>query len=182
MFLRFPVLILWAIRSNGHPSWIPARLGAPRPSRASQHAGNGDALRDPGTVGLLPRYRKPVTIWASAAFFWFRVIHAGGMISGYARMPASPIIFTLSRLCTLAIGAQSLRGGPGLGIHDQIGNRLGPDFQQLLPARKKSEPLRSSVANDPKSLSSIRSGSHTIIIDVSASRHVGSSLDPPKPH
>ncbi|MEO1734053.1 MAG: MAPEG family protein [Pseudomonadota bacterium] len=50
----------------------------------------------------------PVTIWAAAAFFWLRVVHAAGMISGYAGMPARPIIFTLSWLCTLAIGVQIL--------------------------------------------------------------------------
>ncbi|WP_299623491.1 MAPEG family protein [uncultured Tateyamaria sp.] len=50
----------------------------------------------------------PVTIWAAAAFFWLRVIHAIGMISGIARFPARPLIFLLSWLCTLAVGVQLL--------------------------------------------------------------------------
>ncbi|MEM1065088.1 MAG: MAPEG family protein [Pseudomonadota bacterium] len=47
-----------------------------------------------------------VTIWASVAFFWLRVAHAAGMISGLARFPARPIIFTAGWLCILAIGWQ----------------------------------------------------------------------------
>lgn len=49
-----------------------------------------------------------VTIWASAAFFWLRVLHAAGMISGLAGFPIRPIIFTASWLCTIAIGVQLL--------------------------------------------------------------------------
>lgn len=49
-----------------------------------------------------------VTIWAAAAFFWLRVVHAVGMISGVARFPVRPLIFSLSWICTLAIGVQLL--------------------------------------------------------------------------
>ncbi|KNG94003.1 MAPEG family protein [Pseudaestuariivita atlantica] len=49
-----------------------------------------------------------VTIWASVAFFWIRVVHAAGMISGYAVFPVRPVIFTASYLCTLAIVAAVL--------------------------------------------------------------------------
>jgi hypothetical protein len=35
-----------------------------------------------------------VTLAASATFFWLHVAHAAGMISGLARYPARPIIFT----------------------------------------------------------------------------------------
>lgn len=49
-----------------------------------------------------------VTIWASVAFFWLRILHAVGMISGIARFPLRPIIFSASWLCTLAIGVQIL--------------------------------------------------------------------------
>jgi len=52
-----------------------------------------------------------VTVWASVAFFWLRVIHAAGMISGVARFPIRPIIFTASWLCILAIGWQVLAQG-----------------------------------------------------------------------
>ncbi|MGB7243886.1 MAG: MAPEG family protein [Sulfitobacter sp.] len=49
-----------------------------------------------------------VTIWASTAFFWLRLAHAIGMISGLARFPVRPILFNLSWLCTVAIGVQLL--------------------------------------------------------------------------
>ena len=42
-----------------------------------------------------------LTYWTAIAFFWLRVIHAAGMISGVARMPLRPIIFTLGWLCCL---------------------------------------------------------------------------------
>jgi uncharacterized MAPEG superfamily protein len=45
-----------------------------------------------------------LTYWTAIAFFWLRVIHAVGMISGYARMPLRPIIFTLGWLCCLVMG------------------------------------------------------------------------------
>ena len=51
-----------------------------------------------------------VTVWASAAFFWLRVAHAIGMITGLAALPARPIIFTLAWLCVVAIGVQILIG------------------------------------------------------------------------
>lgn len=59
-------------------------------------------------VAHLAGVSTAVTIAATIAFFWLRVIHAVGMISGLARFPARPIIFTASWLCTLAIGAQLL--------------------------------------------------------------------------
>ena len=34
-----------------------------------------------------------VTYWTAIAFFWLRVAHAVGMISGYAQMPLRPLIF-----------------------------------------------------------------------------------------
>ena len=49
-----------------------------------------------------------VTVGASIAFFWLRVAHAVGMISGIARFPLRPIIFTAGWLCILAIGWQVL--------------------------------------------------------------------------
>lgn len=50
-----------------------------------------------------------VTAWAAAAFFWLRVVHAAGMISGLARFPFRPIVFTLAWLAILAIGWEVLR-------------------------------------------------------------------------
>ncbi|MEM6309895.1 MAG: MAPEG family protein [Pseudomonadota bacterium] len=55
-----------------------------------------------------------VTIWATIAFFWLRVAHAAGMISGLTGFPVRPIIFTASWLCTIAIGVQLLVGAPSL--------------------------------------------------------------------
>ncbi len=46
------------------------------------------------------------TVWASVAFFWIRVAHAVGMISGMAQFPVRPIIFTAGWICILTIGLQ----------------------------------------------------------------------------
>lgn len=53
----------------------------------------------------------PVTAFAAAAFFWLRVVHAVGMISGTARFPTRPIIFTAGWLAVVAIGVEVLRVG-----------------------------------------------------------------------
>lgn len=45
-----------------------------------------------------------VTVWAAGAFFALRVAHAVGMISGIARFPLRPIIFTTGWVCILAVG------------------------------------------------------------------------------
>ena len=50
----------------------------------------------------------PITVWGAAGFFWLRLAHAIGMVSGLARFPVRPIIFTLSWLCTIAIAFQVL--------------------------------------------------------------------------
>jgi uncharacterized MAPEG superfamily protein len=49
-----------------------------------------------------------VSVWAAAAFFWLRVLHAIGMITGMAQLPLRPIIFTGSYLCTMAIAVMVL--------------------------------------------------------------------------
>ncbi|WP_102107673.1 MAPEG family protein [Oceaniglobus roseus] len=49
-----------------------------------------------------------VTVWTCTAFFWIRVIHAAGMISGLAVFPIRPIIFTLGWLCILILALQVL--------------------------------------------------------------------------
>ncbi|MGB3408192.1 MAG: MAPEG family protein [Jannaschia sp.] len=53
----------------------------------------------------------PVTIWASGLFFGLRVIHAVGMISGRARFPVRPLIFTAGWLCVLAVGGTVIAVG-----------------------------------------------------------------------
>jgi len=47
---------------------------------------------------------SPLTYWAAIAFFWIRVIHAVGMITGKARFPLRPILFNLGWLCCLLLG------------------------------------------------------------------------------
>lgn len=46
----------------------------------------------------------PATALAAACFFWLRVAHAVGMISGLARLPLRPLIFTGGWVCCLVIG------------------------------------------------------------------------------
>ena len=45
-----------------------------------------------------------LTYWTAIAFFWIRVLHAIGMISGKARMPLRPMLFNLGWLCCLLMG------------------------------------------------------------------------------
>ncbi|MGS4944154.1 MAPEG family protein [Meridianimarinicoccus sp. RP-17] len=56
-------------------------------------------------VAHLAGVSTPVTVWASVAFFWVRLAHAAGMISGMARMPLRPVLFTAGWVCILAIAA-----------------------------------------------------------------------------
>jgi uncharacterized MAPEG superfamily protein len=42
-----------------------------------------------------------VTQWCALLFFWLRVAHAVGMITGTARMPVRPLLFTAGWLVTL---------------------------------------------------------------------------------
>jgi uncharacterized MAPEG superfamily protein len=44
-----------------------------------------------------------VTQWCVILFFWLRVAHAIGMITGRARFPVRPIIFTAGWLVTLVM-------------------------------------------------------------------------------
>ncbi len=45
-----------------------------------------------------------LTFWVAIAFFWLRVAHAIGMITGVARLPLRPIIFTAGWACCLLMG------------------------------------------------------------------------------
>lgn len=49
-----------------------------------------------------------VTVWAVVIFFWLRIAHAVGMISGIARFPIRPIIFTSGWACILVFAWQLL--------------------------------------------------------------------------
>lgn len=47
------------------------------------------------------------TVGASVAFFWLRLAHAVGMITGLARFPVRPILFTAGWICILILGWQA---------------------------------------------------------------------------
>ncbi|MGB1234785.1 MAG: MAPEG family protein [Planktomarina sp.] len=40
-----------------------------------------------------------LTYFTAIAFFWLRVLHAVGMITGYAKMPVRPLLFTGGWIC-----------------------------------------------------------------------------------
>lgn len=44
-------------------------------------------------VGHMLNVATPVTAWCAILFFWLRIAHAIGMISGKARFPVRPVIF-----------------------------------------------------------------------------------------
>ncbi|MGB3553407.1 MAG: MAPEG family protein [Jannaschia sp.] len=52
-----------------------------------------------------------VTVWATGIFFVLRIAHAVGMISGAARFPLRPILFTAGWLCILAVGGSVIVAG-----------------------------------------------------------------------
>jgi uncharacterized MAPEG superfamily protein len=52
-----------------------------------------------------------VTAWATGLFFALRLVHAVGMISGVAGLPARPIIFTAGWACVMAVGVAILVAG-----------------------------------------------------------------------
>lgn len=45
-----------------------------------------------------------LTYWTAIAFFWLRVAHAVGYITGWAGFPLRPIIFTAGWICCLIMG------------------------------------------------------------------------------
>ncbi|WP_162946837.1 MAPEG family protein [Ruegeria sp. EL01] len=45
-----------------------------------------------------------LTYWTAILFFWIRVLHAAGMITGIARMPIRPMLFTVGWVCCLIMG------------------------------------------------------------------------------
>lgn len=59
-------------------------------------------------IGHLLGVSTAVTAWCSILFFWLRLAHAAGMISGKARFPVRPVIFTLGWVVTLAFASQVL--------------------------------------------------------------------------
>ena len=45
-----------------------------------------------------------LTYWTAIAFFWLRVAHAVGYITGWAALPLRPLIFTAGWVCCLIMG------------------------------------------------------------------------------
>lgn len=62
-------------------------------------------------IGHLAKVSTPITQWCVILFFWLRLFHAVGMISGTARMPLRPVIFTTGWILTLVFAWQVLAGG-----------------------------------------------------------------------
>ena len=52
-----------------------------------------------------------VTVVAAAAFFWIRVAHAAGMISGVLKFPLRPIVFSAGWIANLVMVSQILAYG-----------------------------------------------------------------------
>ena len=45
-----------------------------------------------------------LSYFTAIAFFWIRVAHAAGMITGFAKMPLRPILFTGGWICVALMG------------------------------------------------------------------------------
>ena len=52
-----------------------------------------------------------VTVWACALYFWLRLAHAVGYVTGTAGFPVRPLLFTSAFACTVAVGIEVLRLG-----------------------------------------------------------------------
>ncbi len=59
-------------------------------------------------VGALTLVSTPVTVACSIIFFWLRVAHAIGMISGLARLPLRPLIYVAAWIDMLVFAWQVL--------------------------------------------------------------------------
>jgi uncharacterized MAPEG superfamily protein len=59
-------------------------------------------------VAHLLKVSTPVTVWCAILFFWLRVAHAIGMITGWARLPVRPLLFTAGWLVTMVMAWQVL--------------------------------------------------------------------------
>jgi uncharacterized MAPEG superfamily protein len=59
-------------------------------------------------AGALSRVSTPTTVACSITFFWLRVVHAIGMISGLARLPLRPMIYFAAWIVMLIFAWQVL--------------------------------------------------------------------------
>lgn len=62
-------------------------------------------------VGQMQGVTTTLTAIAVTAFFWLRVAHAIGMISGLAKLPVRPLIYVAGWLCIMVLGWQVLSYG-----------------------------------------------------------------------
>jgi len=65
-------------------------------------------------VGAILKVSTPVTGWCAIGFFWLRVAHAIGMISGVARLPVRPAIYLLGWTATLVLAWQIFKFAPAV--------------------------------------------------------------------
>jgi uncharacterized MAPEG superfamily protein len=54
-------------------------------------------------IAHLLKVSTPITAWCAFLFFWLRVSHAIGMISGLARLSVRPLLYVAGWLATMAI-------------------------------------------------------------------------------
>jgi uncharacterized MAPEG superfamily protein len=59
-------------------------------------------------AGAVSRVSTSTTVACSITFFWLRVVHAIGMISGLARLPLRPMIYFACWIATLIFAWQVL--------------------------------------------------------------------------
>jgi uncharacterized MAPEG superfamily protein len=59
-------------------------------------------------VGAVVHVSTPITAWCALLFFWIRVVHAIGYISGLARAPVRPFLYFSGWLVTLTYAWQVL--------------------------------------------------------------------------
>jgi uncharacterized MAPEG superfamily protein len=59
-------------------------------------------------IGAIAGVSTPVTVTCSIIFFWLRVAHAIGMISGLARLPLRPMLYLSGWIVMLVFASQVL--------------------------------------------------------------------------
>jgi uncharacterized MAPEG superfamily protein len=59
-------------------------------------------------IGFQAKVSTTITVWCTIAFFWLRVAHAIGMITGKARFPIRPLLFTSGWIATIVMAWQVL--------------------------------------------------------------------------
>jgi uncharacterized MAPEG superfamily protein len=63
-------------------------------------------------VGAVSRVSTSITVACSITFFWLRVAHAIGMISGWAGLPLRPMIYFAGWIAMLVLAWQILLKAP----------------------------------------------------------------------